>query len=295
MLRLLSARTIGLAVTGDEDGSVNSAISAIKLRRAIRPSQRSVLTTHEVPALLSLSKPSDDALSRLQKALADEEDANGPTRDFLAARAQVLDIFWRQVYGVGPGRLLPRPFPWELFPSPWLRPLYTHRIVKALRAWSELTDIAHKPWPERAALAVGPVARYSVGYSVNERPDRAVSSPGMAVMWFEQAIQPDTLIHDRSSRTAVAIERYRRSHGEALPAALTDLVPTYLTEIPEDPITGQPLLYRAAADAYIVYSVGPDGKDDGGDLLRKPDPTHKGPGTIFPPSSDRGIRVLIRK
>ncbi len=291
MLRLLSARTIGLAVSGDGDAAVNSAISAIKLRRAIRPSQRSGMTTHEVPALLSLSKPSDDALIRLQNTLADEEDADGPTQDFLAARAQVLDILWRQVYGVGSGRLLPRPFPWELFPSPWMRPLYTHRIINSLRAWSQLSAIAHKPWPDRAALAAEPLARYSADLRLNG----PVIGTGFAAMWFNQALQPDTLIYDRCSRIAVAIERYRRAHGDAVPAALSDLVPTYLTDIPEDPITGKPLRYRAAPDAYIVYSVGPDGQDDGGNLLRQASRTHKGPGTIWDPSADRGIRVLIRK
>ena len=291
MVRLLSARTIGLAVTGAGDAAVGSAISAIKLRRAIRPSQRSGMTTHEVPALLSLSKPSDEALIRLQNTLADEEDADGPTQDFLAARAQVLDILWRQAYGVGPERLMPRPFPWELFPSPWMRPLYTHQIVNSLRAWSELSEIAHKPWPDRAALAAKPLARYSGDLRLNGPP----TGTGFAAMWFKQVLQPDTLIYDRCSRIAVAIERYRGAHGDAVPVALSDLVPTYLTDIPEDPITGKPLLYRTAPDAYIVYSVGPDGKDDGGNLLRQASRTHKGPGTIWDPSADRGIRVLIRK
>jgi hypothetical protein len=291
MLRLLSARTIGLAVAGDGDAAVSSAISSIKLRRAIRPSQRTgSVITHEVPAMLSLSKPSEDALIRLQKTLTDEEDADGPARDFLAVRAQLLDILWRNAYRVGPGELLPRPFPWELFPSPWMRPIYTHRIVNSLREWAELSDIARKPWPERAALAAEPMARYSA-----ERPKRPLSGAGMPGMWFRQVMEPDTLIHDRCSRIAVAIERYRRAHEESLPAALTDLVPSYLTEIPEDPITGKPLLYLAAADAYIVYSVGPDGKDDGGMLRRQADPKYKGPGTMFPPSVDRGIRVLVRK
>ena len=120
LLRLLSARTIGLAVSGDGDSAVNSSISSIKLRRALRPSQRSFLTTHEVPVMLSLSKPSEDALNRLQKTLADEEDADGPTRDFIAARAQMLDILLRQAYGRASvldtsGAMAVRgPFPWEL-------------------------------------------------------------------------------------------------------------------------------------------------------------------------------------
>jgi hypothetical protein len=230
-------------------------------------------------------------LSRLQKVLADEEDADGLTRDFLASRAQLLDIMLRQAYGVGPGRLVPRPFPWELLPSPWMRPLQTHRIVDTLRAWAEFSDIAHKPWPERAALGVGPLARYAA----DEKPNRPVSGAGTAAMLFQYSFVPDGLVQDRASRIAVAVERYRRAHGEALPTALTDLVPAYLAAIPEDPLTGKPLLYRIAEDAYTIYSVGPNGKDDGGSLLRKPDPTYKGPGTIFPGSADRGIRVLIRK
>ena len=282
LLRLLSARTIGLAVNGEGDAAVNSAISSIKLRRAIRPSQRFGPTMHEVPAVLSLSKPSEDALSRLQKALADEEDAAGPTRDFLAARAQLLDIMLRRGYGTSMGldnsggMAVRGPFPWELL---GMRPLFTHRLVSSLRAWSELAEIAHKPWPQRAALAAGPIERYSAG----ERPNRAMSSTGMAVMWFNTAFRPEALIYDRCSRIAVAIERYRRTHGESLPAGLTDLVPNYLAELPEDPLTGKPLLYRIDADAYLVYSVGSNGKDDGGSLL------------LQAPNADTGIRVLIRK
>jgi hypothetical protein len=223
LLRLLSARTIGLAVAGDGDGAVNSAISAIKLRRAIRPSQRSIFTTHEVPAMLSLSKPAEGALSRLQKTLADEEDADGPTRDFIAARAQMLDILWRQAYGRTQGvdtsgaMVMRGPFPWELLPSPVMRPLYTHRFVNTMRAWSELSDIARKPWPERAALAAGPIARYREGSTPKGPP----SGPATAAMWFEQALQPETLIHDRCSRIAVAIERYRR-HQWREPAGCID-------------------------------------------------------------------------
>jgi hypothetical protein len=42
-------------------------------------------------------------------------------------------------------------------------------------------------------------------------------------------------------------------------------VPTYLPAVPTDPLTaGQPLIY--APDRGVVYSVGRDGKDDGGKL-----------------------------
>ena len=45
---------------------------------------------------------------------------------------------------------------------------------------------------------------------------------------------------------------------------LADLVPDYLSEVPQDPFSGKPLLYRRNAKGYVLYSVGLDGRDDGG-------------------------------
>ncbi len=61
----------------------------------------------------------------------------------------------------------------------------------------------------------------------------------------------------------LAAERYRLAHG-ALPETLRDLVPTYLPEAPMDPFDGKPLRYKRLERGYAVYSVGPDGNDDGG-------------------------------
>ncbi|MGD1275934.1 MAG: hypothetical protein ABR964_01770 [Tepidisphaeraceae bacterium] len=68
---------------------------------------------------------------------------------------------------------------------------------------------------------------------------------------------------DACAEVAVAMTRYRLDHG-ALPAKLEDLVPGYLDEIPLDPFDGKPLRLAVKQDQCIIYSVGPDGKDDGG-------------------------------
>jgi hypothetical protein len=62
---------------------------------------------------------------------------------------------------------------------------------------------------------------------------------------------------------AVAMTRYRLDHG-AYPDKLTALVPDYLDEIPADPFDGQSIRVLHGDDAWTIYSVGPDGKDDGG-------------------------------
>ena len=50
------------------------------------------------------------------------------------------------------------------------------------------------------------------------------------------------------------------------PDALEALVPKFLTAVPLDPMGHQTLRYRKRSDsAFVLYSVGIDGKDDGGD------------------------------
>lgn len=67
-----------------------------------------------------------------------------------------------------------------------------------------------------------------------------------------------------ATRTAIAIERYRRIHGQS-PNALDRLVPDFLDKLPLDPFDGLPLRYRADATGYRIYSIGIDGVDQGGD------------------------------
>jgi hypothetical protein len=65
--------------------------------------------------------------------------------------------------------------------------------------------------------------------------------------------------------TAIALKRYRLKHGR-YPEKLADLVPGFLAAVPRDWMDGQPLRYRLNADSsFTLWSVGTDGKDDGGD------------------------------
>lgn len=67
----------------------------------------------------------------------------------------------------------------------------------------------------------------------------------------------------------LAVERYRRASGH-WPDNLGDLVPLYVTKVPLDPFDGQPLRYRRIANGVVVYSVGADRVDDGGNLTANP-------------------------
>lgn len=67
-------------------------------------------------------------------------------------------------------------------------------------------------------------------------------------------------------RCIAAIETYRLDTGQ-LPESLGALVPNYLDDLPIDPYTEQPLIYRTLDPGYVVYSVGPNETDDGGEPL----------------------------
>jgi len=46
-------------------------------------------------------------------------------------------------------------------------------------------------------------------------------------------------------------------------------MPDILSEVPTDPFSGNPLIYRKTPSGFIVYSVGSNGKDDGGRETRE--------------------------
>ena len=69
----------------------------------------------------------------------------------------------------------------------------------------------------------------------------------------------------RQTEIAVALELFRRNHGE-YPQSLESLRGEYLDEIPCDPFTeDKPFHYsRLEPNGWAIYSVGPNGIDDGG-------------------------------
>jgi hypothetical protein len=82
------------------------------------------------------------------------------------------------------------------------------------------------------------------------------------------------------TQAALAAERFRLANRR-WPATLDELRPNYLKEVPTDPFTGKPLLLARTEDGVVVYSVGQDGKDDGGEKL----------GLVLKPGTDLGVRL----
>ncbi len=73
----------------------------------------------------------------------------------------------------------------------------------------------------------------------------------------------------RMARIACALERDRLATG-AYPEELSALVPRFTATLPVDVVNGHPFVYRLSdSDHFILYSIGWNGKDDGGQVVHR--------------------------
>ena len=87
------------------------------------------------------------------------------------------------------------------------------------------------------------------------------------------------------ARVACALERHRLAEG-VYPAGLEALTPRFMEKLPHDIINDQSLHYRRTDDGrFLLYSVGWNGTDDGGIIVREQDPAY-----AFRGRPARGVR-----
>jgi hypothetical protein len=258
-----------MVLAHDGDPAVgDTLLAAAKLAKVIEYETPLPFVTRLMPALqyvLSRARPDAVVLGRLAGALAALDHDDVIRRMLLQRRVQAI-----QESGLSP--FAGRRSTWQsAIDRPWRM-----RRLNGLLAWfAQMLEGADAPWPERIDLAARfpPGIRGPVRPALRERPALLTES------------RVDHLGPLRAARTAVAIERFRRDHAEQLPSGLQDLVPAYLPAIPIDPFSGQPLRFMSNGSGYVVYGVGKDRRDDGGDIvIRRVSPTAFG-------SPDSGIRI----
>ncbi len=129
---------------------------------------------------------------------------------------------------------------------------------------------ARLPWHERLPAVQALDAEWAV-------------APEPARWWlqFDRSKWLTGLVFDqarlRTAVAAVAVEQHRVAHGD-WPASLAALGP-----LPNDPFSGKPLLLKRTTNGVTIYSVGPNLRDDGGELA-------KDDGNI-PKDGDLGVRL----
>jgi len=92
-------------------------------------------------------------------------------------------------------------------------------------------------------------------------------------MFLQKVVRESNQRFERQAKSAEARLRLlmtdlaiRQSQSErgVYPIRLGDLVPQFLQALPRDPFGTNGFIYRTQTNGFLLYSVGPDGKDDGG-------------------------------
>jgi hypothetical protein len=91
------------------------------------------------------------------------------------------------------------------------------------------------------------------------------------VLWWQirqinkstEAKHNAAVAHERLLLIELALRCYR-CEQQKVPARLDKLVPHYLRQVPLDPFNSLSMIYKGQGTDWLLYSVGPDGADDGG-------------------------------
>jgi hypothetical protein len=121
------------------------------------------------------------------------------------------------------------------------------QLFTAMEDFQKQLDDAKKLPAEKAGRAItkvliqmmGPAAR-----KIQESADRAEQTR-------------------RNLELAFVLLAFKKDTGK-YPTTLAELAPKYLPSVPDDLFSGKPLIYKPTENGYLLYSVGVNGKDDGG-------------------------------
>jgi hypothetical protein len=129
---------------------------------------------------------------------------------------------------------------------------------------------AHRSWLEAKQELLQAAAVRNKVSGLSHRFRYLVSSVAIPnyVMAGSTAVNVET--ERQMTLAAIALKRCQLRHSK-LPSSLEALVPEFLAAVPWDYMSARPLCYRLKDDgSYVLYSVGLDGKDDGGDPTPRP-------------------------
>jgi hypothetical protein len=159
--------------------------------------------------------------------------------------------------------------------------------AKELRRNNELIAIGTLPAAERGATILKFIAELE--HSSAMRPtlnETFLDSLRLHARYLEDEINDEAMVS--CAIVALAAERYRLVNG-LWPENLDQLLDKYLKALPVDPFSGLPLKLARKGTTLVIYSIGPDLKDNGGTIAPSVGPTGPDEGVILhdPPQRRR--------
>ncbi|MBW3543586.1 MAG: hypothetical protein KY476_25325, partial [Planctomycetes bacterium] len=269
--------------SGDFEAVERSPTRTLRLSRDLRP---------RGPAISQLVSMAVDAtvLSAIRQQVLPRSDLTAPQCERLLAvltqhEQQGLDPFQEAIRteyiilgntltGLESGRISPADVELDQIPPRLIN--YEAEWEAANRLFALILASAERPYHEM--VGSDPVAselqqlRAQAGSLANSLRNQQVFQSAVVIPillpGLVQVREADARSRARLGgvQALTAVQRYRRVHGQwpdTLDAAIQD---AGLSAIPLDPYSGRPLRYRVLDGHPLVYSVGSDQQDDGGEV-----------------------------
>lgn len=139
--------------------------------------------------------------------------------------------------------------------------LFTHLYVSPLGApWRDLEERQQVEWYTQAIKdSMRPYYETHLGQDTESARPVKLSNPGL--FWFRELTAAEAEIN--LTRIGLLLEVYRDQNGR-YPESLDAIKPKLGGALPVDPFSGASYVYRKTHSGLVLYSVGRNGRDDGG-------------------------------
>jgi len=146
------------------------------------------------------------------------------------------------------------------------RPTFRERREAAERLRADVEAVVGKTEEHRVAYARKLAEVAKQGAPARRQITRALFyltvSLG-AISGRAEELRDEVVMRKSLAEVALALRVYQAENAR-FPAALDQLKPSCLKDVPRDIFVDKPLIYRPQGNGYLLYSVGENMKDDGG-------------------------------
>jgi beta-lactamase regulating signal transducer with metallopeptidase domain len=276
-LRLLCAEAVYLAHLGRSEEALDNCLTALTMGRDFSAPGGGLycqltsigcdnVALRGIHALASNGNLSPELLKRATARMDEIARTQGNVAEGLRVEASGHAVLWNKIRRREPENLKP----WEeMISQSGDTRLTLDDVVRSIdqveRQWELVIKMFETPYGDPEFLAL----RQEIDREKKGIPPIARS---LAPEFMEARIRELSMqARFGESKIACGLALYRAQHGR-YPAALADLAPECLNEVPSDPFSGKPFAYQAGpgGTSYTLHSVGPDRANDTTGLLYDP-------------------------
>jgi len=257
---------------GDAKGAFEDVRAILRLRRLVdtQPLETAIGAGIEydaraasaLHAVLEFAKPDRASAEAIIKELANREEMDSVAKALFYDTVEGLATYERNPDGaalaenVGRDTFQLSPFAKPLIRLFWLRNYDEHYYLREMRLMRAAcrTPLATITNPRGQVAGQGKVLSLHLVADTLDPQDRRMV---ISTIWGRGSAEAAI------ARAALALSLYKAENSQ-YPDTLAALVPGYLPKIPIDPFDGAPIKYVLNENGFIVYSIGEDGRDNGG-------------------------------